>query len=585
MRRVASILFILLPTLPAYAAVTVSPSYLQLTPNQSANFAAAGASVLWQVDNIIGGSQAVGTITTAGVYTAPATPPSPAAVTITAISTTDATDAATVSITLLAHAPTGTTFYVATNGQDTNPGTLAAPFATLQHAAGQAQAGDTILARGGVYTALLTPTHSGTADAGPITFASYPGETAAIDGTGLPIPNGQNGLITLNGVSDVIVQGFEIRNYTSASKAKVPVGVYVTGAGDGVQLIGNHIHDITTTARTTPAKCASNALGVAVYGNKSPTPISALVISGNEIDHLKTGCSETVSVDGNVDGFVVMGNLVHDNDNIGIDAIGFERVSPDPSTDQARNGEIRGNQVFNITSYGNPDYGKQYAADGIYVDGGTKITIEQNIVHNTDYGLELASEHKGHVTSNIIARNNALYANNAAGITIGGYGSGRGGTTDCTIIGNTLFDNDTKNTGSGEIQIQFNASDNIIANNIAYAGSRGLLLNNFTKNASTPAALDYNLYFTPSGSPALFVWNGQKKKGLVAYQGFSGQDANSAFSDPLFISLALPDLDLQSGSPALDTGEVFANDILGATDILGEPRMTNGKVSKGAYER
>lgn len=30
-----------------------------------------------------------------------------------------------------------------------------------------------------------------------------------------------------------------------------------------------------------------------------------------------------------------------------------------------------------------------------YVDGGTRILIERNIVHDVDYGIELASEHSG----------------------------------------------------------------------------------------------------------------------------------------------------------------------------------------------
>src|SRR6202044_3901179 len=116
----------------------------------------------------------------------------------------------------------------------------------------------------------------------------------------------------------------------------------------------------------------------------------------------------------------VTSNLIHDNNNIGIDSIGFEKVAPSPAYDQARNGEIRGNVVYNITSYGNPDYGKQYGADGIYVDGGTMITIEQNTVTATDLGIELASEHLNHVTSYVTARNNLVYANNSVGISIGG---------------------------------------------------------------------------------------------------------------------------------------------------------------------
>lgn len=44
------------------------------------------------------------------------------------------------------------TFYVAPDGNDRNPGTLAAPFATIQRAQAAVAPGDTVLVRGGTYT-------------------------------------------------------------------------------------------------------------------------------------------------------------------------------------------------------------------------------------------------------------------------------------------------------------------------------------------------------------------------------------------------------------------------------------------------
>ena len=566
-------------------AQTIAPGYLQIVPGQSVQFSAGGAAVVWQVNNQTGGSLAAGTITQSGLYTAPATLPSPAAVTVTALSGNSPASGATATLTLLAQPPTGTTYYVATTGSDSNPGTLAAPFATLQHAATVAVAGDTVLARQGVYNALLTPPHSGNTTQGPITFASYPGELATIDGTGLAVPGGQNGLVTLNNSSYVVIEGFELRNYSTTSIQQVPVGIYVTGAGSGVQIVNNHIHNITTTAATTAKKCGSDALGMAVYGSKAPASINGLVISGNELDSLLTGCSESMSIDGNVDGYEVTSNLVHDNNNIGIDSIGFEKVSPDPAYDQARNGEVRGNVVYNITSYGNPDYGKQYAADGIYVDGGTQIVIEQNVVYATDLGVELASEHGGHVTSYITARNNLVFGNNSNGISIGGYGKARGGTDHCTIVNNTLFDNDTKKTGSGELQIQWYATNNVFENNIVYAGPQGLFVHSYTSSEAAPAVLDDNLYFGAIGATeAQFQWNKKRVKGFAAYRTASGQDAHSSFVDPLFVNTSTPDFDVQAGSPALGAGTDLGA-VLGADDVAGNARVVGGVVSIGAYQK
>jgi len=581
--RVVLMVGVALPV-AAVAQVTISPNYVQAVPGQVVPFSASQSGVVWQVNNTNGGSAAGGSVTAGGVFTAPAAVPSPAAVTVTAVAPDGTT--ATAVITMLAQPPAGTTYYVATTGADTNPGTLAAPFATLQHAASVAVAGDTVLARAGVYNALFTPTHSGNTTAGPITFASYPGELATLDGTGLAVPNGQNGLITLKNVNDVIIEGFEVRNYTTASVQDVPVGVYVTGADSGVQIINTHVHAISTTAATNPTACGSNALGMAIYGSKAPASINGLVIAGNEVDHLTTGCSESISIDGNVDGYAVLSNLVHDNDNIGIDSIGFEKVSPQTAYDQARNGEIRGNIVYNITSYGNPDYGKQYAADGIYVDGGTQIVIEQNTVYATDLGIELASEHKNHVTSYVTARNNLVYDNNSNGISIGGYGPIRGGSDHVTIVNNTLYNNDTKKTGSGEFQIQYYATNNVFENNIVYAGAQGLFVHNYTKTEADPAVLDYNVYFGAIGAAkAAFQWEKKTLTGFAAYQAYSGQDAHAAFVDPLFVNAAGLDLDIQAGSPALSAGTDLGASVVGLVDVAGSPRVVGGLISVGAYQQ
>ena len=65
--------------------------------------------------------------------------------------------------------------------------------------------------------------------------------------------------------------------------------------------------------------------------------------------HLKTGSSESLVVNGNVTNSRITNNIVHDNNNIGIDVIGFERTAPDPAVDQARDGVVSGNLVYNIT--------------------------------------------------------------------------------------------------------------------------------------------------------------------------------------------------------------------------------------------
>ena len=562
---------------------TISPAAPTVQLRARLQFSASNSEgVIWEVNGIAGGSAETGTITQAGLYIAPASLAKSSRLVVTArpISEPQHPESALINL------ASGAVYYVATSGSDSNAGTLAAPWRTIQHAATSVKAGDTINIRAGVYNEAVTPAVSGSAAAGSITFQSYPGETATIDGTGLKVANGQSGLFNISNRDYITVSGLEIRNFTSTSDSQVPVGIYVSGADSNIQLLSNHVHAITTTAPANADNCASNALGIAIYGSQAPASINNLTISGNEVDHNKTGCSETLTLNGNVENFTVTGNLIHDNNNIGIDAIGFEGTSPQTAYDQARNGTISGNTVYNITSYGNPDYGNVYAADGIYVDGGTNIVIERNTVHDTDLNVEIASEHKGKLTSYITVRNNLIYHGNSNGISIGGYDSKRGGTDHCTIVNNTLFENDTQQTGSGEFQVQYYATNNVFKDNIIYAGaSQDLFFNNYTNSEGNPVDVDYNLYYSTDASDAQWTWNGTTYAGFSKYQSGTGKDPHSHFADPQFLSTSTPNLDISSGSPAVNTGVVLGSSVHGAVDFAGNPRIVNGLINIGAYQQ
>jgi parallel beta-helix repeat protein len=490
-------------------------------------------------------------------------------------------------------------FYVAVTGDDANPGTVTAPWRTIQHAANATEVtpGSTVYVRGGSYRELVTIGVSGSASGGPITFRSYPGETPTIDGTGLHV-TGQQGLVTVIDRSSVTLDGFEIANLTDSTTTAVPIGIYLSGHGDHLRILNNHIHHITTTGPQTPG-CTntsttpnSNALGLLIAGTDGATPLSQITIDGNELDHLVLGCSESLTVNGNVQNFEVTNNRVHDNNNIGIDAIGFEHVSPDPATDQARDGVIRGNVVYNIDSrgmFGLPPNGaySDSSADGIYLDGAARVVVERNLVHHADLGIELASEMAGTNTSNCVARNNIVYNSVVVGISIGGYSSSVGGTANCAVVNNTLYDNDTRGSGSGELQIMFNATGNTIQNNIVSASAQGVLVSNVAAYSSSQATLDYNLYSAPAGAPTLWSSAGSSSTSLAAFKASTSMDGHSAFADPLFLGAAStpPDLDIDLASPARGAGVVLDVSLVGAVDYAGNPRVQGTRIDIGAFEK
>ena len=478
-------------------------------------------------------------------------------------------------------------YYVAPTGNDSNPGTQSAPWRTIQHAADTVHPGSTVYVRGGVYEELVRINVSGNANDGFITFQSYPGETVVLDAIH-STPQGRLGVLTIQNESYVRIEGFEIRNFRTAERHLTPLGINVIGSGSHIELLKNNVHHIEQTfpGRDKPGS-GGNGFGIAVYGTNAQAPITDLIIDGNEVHHLKTGSSESLVVNGNVTNFQVTHNIVHDNNNIGIDIIGFERTAPDPTVDQARDGTVSRNLVYNITSRGNPAYGNDQSSDGIYVDGGTRILIEQNTIHDVDFGIELASEHKDRATSYIIARNNLIYHCHTAGVSIGGYARDRGHTEHSKLLNNTLYENDTSSTGSGEFQMQWNMSDNVFANNIVYAGPRCLISLTKTEVNKTqpPTLIDHNLYYCAASAEAsTWVEVSGTIKGFNNYANSTGNDQHSRFLDPHFVNTAAHNFRLQSGSPALAAGTIDELPV-GELDLDGSPRVNSGKIDLGCYQK
>jgi hypothetical protein len=85
--------------------VSVNPTAAPVAPGASQQFAATvqnttTKTVSWKVNGTTGGNSTVGTISTAGLYRAPSSVPSPATVTITGVSTVDSTKSGTASATV-----------------------------------------------------------------------------------------------------------------------------------------------------------------------------------------------------------------------------------------------------------------------------------------------------------------------------------------------------------------------------------------------------------------------------------------------------------------------------------------------------
>src|SRR5574337_1643406 len=78
------------------------------------------------------------------------------------------------------HAEASTTYYVATTGNDSNPGTATLPFRSISRGVSVLAPGDTLSVRGGIYAEAVHDIPSGTSWSAPVTVAAYPGETVTV---------------------------------------------------------------------------------------------------------------------------------------------------------------------------------------------------------------------------------------------------------------------------------------------------------------------------------------------------------------------------------------------------------------------
>jgi Right handed beta helix region len=126
---------------------------------------------------------------------------------------------------------TGQIFYVATTGNDANPGTIAQPWLTVQKALNTLQPGQRALVRAGTYSQNHRWDRAGTA-AQPVTLAAYPGERPVLRAAA----SGDTYPVEISG-SYFRLQGFVIENARGTSGANV----YPTGPAHHLEISNNEI--------------------------------------------------------------------------------------------------------------------------------------------------------------------------------------------------------------------------------------------------------------------------------------------------------------------------------------------------------
>ncbi len=461
-------------------------------------------------------------------------------------------------------------FHVSTTGDDTADGSQATPWESIQYAMDNATAGSTVYVHGGTYNERLYVNVSGEEDA-YITFRNWETDQVIIDGEGTTDP----ALIEAYNVHHIIIDGFILRNNFQADA----MGVLVEGACDHITLRNLEVYDIGFTDDPTAFPTEeNNAQPIIVYGSDSNHTITDLAIIDCEIHHCILGYSEALAVNGNVEGFEVSDNEIYMVTNIGIDIIGHEGVCEDPALDQARQGLVSGNTVY--------DFSSPYAtAAGIYVDGGNQIIVERNEVYAGEWGIEVGCENVGKSASEIIVRSNFIHGNRDAGIAVGGYDypNGSGKVTDLVVAYNSVYRNGMLVPYNGEIYFTY-IENGVVTENIVYVDNGGTILLAADGPASQSLLIDNNLFFSADvENNNVFFWYVGGYQGTGAFNNGTGNCSNCPFGDPKFVATGNnPDLHLQSDSPALDQGMI--SEYVGTVDFDGEDRISGIAPDFGADE-
>lgn len=437
----------------------------------------------------------------------------------------------------------GNTFYVATSGNDSNAGTQALPWKTIQKAANTMVAGDTVIVQAGDYSSQrVTITKSGTKDS-PITYQAQ-------------------GSVTMKGFS-LSADYINIRGFTIINLDDRAIGIHVENSGyctiEDNNVRFNTMGGITLWALpnnpTGVHDCIvrnnilyrNGMFGVEVMGQNN-------LIEGNDVSETiqHHPCNVTYATASwlDSDGFRFHGgghtfknNKIH---NISYGPVGYTT------------GTIC--SLANLQNLAN-DYNENPHIDCFQTYAGDKvpghdIVFEGNYCNNPDYLPDFSLAGKAFQSSlgyNLLFKNNLTISNLVALIKDG---------KNITFAHNTFIGNPNNQYSQG---IQLTRSDNTVVKNNIFAYQEngiGSIWTNDSQSATSLSA-EYNCVYRAGGNPR------------------RAKDPGDVWGlNPLFASEASGDYHLQSGSPCIDKG----TDMGVTTDFDGRSRPQGAGFDIGAYE-
>jgi hypothetical protein len=297
---------------------------------------------------------------------------------------------AVLFLVITATATQAATYYVATNGNDGNPGSMRRPWKTLQHAADRVAPGDTVEVRAGNYAGGNFE-RSGTA-ARPIVLQAYPGEVPSITSDNPVTPDG----INLEGASYMTVKGFTINGRTRAGIRAVTCQ-HVTIRDNAMDQNGSwgiltgFCDDLLIDHNVASRSVRQHGIYVSNSGDRPV--IRRNTVWGNSANGIHMNGDASEGGDGIISNALVEANIIYGNGATGGSGINMDGVQ----NSIVRNNLLYDNHASGISLYridgGGPSSGNRVlnntvivAANGRWAlniqNGARNTTLDNNILYN-----------------------------------------------------------------------------------------------------------------------------------------------------------------------------------------------------------
>jgi len=417
-------------------------------------------------------------------------------------------------------------YFVANTGNDTNPGTFASPFKTIQKGVDMAAlGGDTVFVSAGFYPESVKFIYSGNTG-NYIVFKAMGEVTIECTVNWL-----WSCVFDLTNKNYIIIDGFKIQNTFF-------FGIYVYGCNQ-IILRNNWTYN-TGASGIYMEKCTS----IKILNNKVEKAC-ALTKAQSSV-----GIQENISVSLTTDFEIAYNEVVTSGKDNTNESWGGEGLDVKAG---CQNGSIHQNIVHDLNRL------------GIYCDSwnslNKNINIYDNTVWNCREGIVLSSEDGGTVDS-VQVYNNICYANEQSGIAIANYGTD-GPKTNITIMNNTCYENGFQiyingSTGGGITISSSSITNVIVRNNIVSKNNRWQILTTGT------IVKDHNLI--------------DGYKGALQEVEIGPTDVKG---DPCFTNPLENDFTLLGNSPAIDKADPI---LFTATDFAGNSRTHGLSADIGAFE-